>query len=246
MIDLKNKVIVITGGSGLLGKAFIKSICEAGGTAINADKNCVTDKELNNFYCDITSEEEVNKLVKWVLENYKRLDGWINNAYPRTSDWGTPIDKIPYDSWRKNIDMHLNSYFLCSRIALEKMKELGGGSLINIGSIYGILGPDFSVYKNTNIVNPAAYSAIKGGIINMSRYLASYYGPFNINVNCISPGGIFDNQPEEFVKNYNAKVPAGRMGLPEDIAPTAVFLLSKGASYINGQNIVIDGGWSAI
>jgi NAD(P)-dependent dehydrogenase (short-subunit alcohol dehydrogenase family) len=244
MNSLKDKIIVVTGGSGLLGRSFIQQIRNAGGIAINADI-IATDEE-HSYCCDVTKEIPVKKMMTSIISEYGKVDGWINCAYPRTNDWGTTFENIPPESWQKNIDMHLNGYFICSRIALEQMKAQGYGSLINIGSIYGILGPDLTVYENTAIVNPAAYSAIKGGIINFSRYLASYYGRYNIRVNCISPGGIFDNQDERFVQQYEKKVPAGRMGHPGDISPAAVFLLSDDSLYINGHNLVIDGGWSVI
>ena len=120
------------------------------------------------------------------------------------------------------------------------------GSIVNIGSIYGTVGPDFNVYNNTELTMPAAYSAIKGGVINFTRYLSSYYGKNNIRVNCVSPGGIFNNQPVEFVRNYENKVPMQRMGKPEDISPAVSFLLSDDSSYITGQNLIIDGGWTSI
>jgi NAD(P)-dependent dehydrogenase (short-subunit alcohol dehydrogenase family) len=115
-----------------------------------------------------------------------------------------------------------------------------------MASVYGIVGPDFSIYENTTMTMPAAYSAIKGGIINLTRYLAAYLGPQKIRVNAISPGGIYDNQPANFVNNYNNKVPLRRMGNPDDIAPAVTFLLSDEAGYITGQNLAIDGGWTAI
>ena len=126
------------------------------------------------------------------------------------------------------------------------MKGQKYGSIVNIASIYGLVGPDFSIYEGTSMTMPAAYSAIKGGVINFTRYLASYYGSFDIRVNCVSPGGIFDKQSSSFVNNYESKVPLRRMGLPEDISPTVTFLLGQEASYITGQNIIIDGGWTAI
>ena len=126
------------------------------------------------------------------------------------------------------------------------MKENKNGSLINIASIYGMQAPDFSVYEGTSIDNPVGYAAIKGGIINLTRYLAAYYGRYNLRANCVSPGGIFDNQDPIFVKNYEKKVPLKRMGNADDIAPAVAFLLSDGAKYITGQNIAVDGGWSVI
>lgn len=120
------------------------------------------------------------------------------------------------------------------------------GSIINIASIYGVIGPDFTVYDGTNMTMPAAYAAIKGGLINLTRYMASYFGPHNVRVNTVSPGGIFDKQNSTFVSNYEKKVPLRRMGAPEDIAPSVSFLLSDESKYITGQNLIIDGGWTAI
>ena len=126
------------------------------------------------------------------------------------------------------------------------MKKQGSGSLVHIASIYGMVGNDFTVYANTPLTSPVAYSAIKGGLINFSRYLASYFGKYNVRSNCVSPGGIFNHQNEVFVKQYEYKVPMNRMGTPQDIAPAVSFLLSDEARYITGQNIAIDGGWTAV
>lgn len=246
MFKLNDKIVVVTGGSGFLGKAFIKSINDAEGIGINADINSPKDLSNNTYHLDITSEESILELIEAIIQQYGKIDGWINNAYPRTKDWGNKFEDIPTASWKKNIDMHLNGYFVCSQKVLEQMKKQNSGSFINISSIYGILGPDFTVYDGTNMTMPAAYAAIKGGLVNFTRYLASYYGPYNIRINCISPGGIWDNQPESFVTAYNQKVPLKRMGTPEDIAPSAVFLLADEASYLTGHNLIIDGGWSII
>jgi NAD(P)-dependent dehydrogenase (short-subunit alcohol dehydrogenase family) len=126
------------------------------------------------------------------------------------------------------------------------MKNNLSGSIINIASIYGVQAPDFGVYENTNMTSPAAYSAIKGGIINLTRYLASYFGEYGIRVNSVSPGGIFDNQNKTFVDNYIKKVPLKRMGKPDDISPAIVFLISDQSRYITGQNMIIDGGLTIV
>lgn len=246
MINLENKVIVVTGGSGYLGKEFIASINQSGGIGINADLNCPKDLENKVYNLDITSVKSTTELIKTLVNHYGTIDGWVNNAYPRTEDWGTKFEAIPIESWRSNIDMHLNGYFNCCQQVLEQMKRQNLGSLVNISSIYGVVGPDFSVYQGTNMTMPAAYAAIKGGLNNLTRYLASYYGTYNIRVNSISPGGIWNNQPIPFVNAYNNRVPLKRMGTPEDIAPSVVFLLSDAASYITGQNLIIDGGLTCI
>ena len=245
-MNLNNKVIVITGGNGLLGKEVVKKIINSGGICINLDITNTTSEDLLNIECDITKTGSIDHTLKLILKKYKKIDGLINNAYPRTKDWGNKFEDIVYSSWQKNIDFQLNSYFYLTQQVIKIMKKQKKGSILNIASIYGILGPDFNVYKDTSMTMPAAYSVIKGGIINFTRYLSSYLGEYNIRCNSISPGGIFNDQNPKFVKNYIKKVPLGRMGLPNDIAPAVVFLMSNSSSYISGHNLVIDGGWSAI
>jgi NAD(P)-dependent dehydrogenase (short-subunit alcohol dehydrogenase family) len=245
MFSIKDKVIVVTGGNGLLGKEMVSTFREYGAITISVDLN-FDKKGQDDYVMDITNEDSVKSVVNSIVEKYSKIDGWVNNAYPRTSDWGTKFENILFDSWRKNVDMHLNGYFLCCQVVLEIMKKNRNGSLINMSSIYGHLAPDFTIYDGTNMTMPAAYSAIKGGLTNLTRYLASYYGKFQIRVNTVSPGGIFDNQPEEFVNNYNKKVPMKRMGNPKDIVSAVYFLLSNESAYITGQNLSVDGGWSAI
>jgi NAD(P)-dependent dehydrogenase (short-subunit alcohol dehydrogenase family) len=245
MYFLQNKVIIVTGSSGLLGQDIVQSLRIQGAIVYEADINF---KEMSSFCInmDITCEESVKEAVKKVLDLYGTIDGWVNNAYPRTKDWGNNLENISIESWRKNVDMHMNGYFICSRIILEQMKIQKFGSLINMSSIYGLVAPDFTVYNGTEMTMPAAYAAIKGGLINLTRYFASYYGPFQVRANCISPGGIFDYQSEIFINNYCNKVPMKRMGSPKDISPAVNYLLSDGSSYLTGQNIIIDGGWSII
>jgi NAD(P)-dependent dehydrogenase (short-subunit alcohol dehydrogenase family) len=126
------------------------------------------------------------------------------------------------------------------------MKKQGNGSIVNIGSTYGVVSPDFTVYDGTEMTSPAAYTAIKGGVINFTRYLAAYFGKHGVRANCVSPGGIFDNQNPIFVKNYEHKVPLKRMGKPSDIAGPVAFLLSDDAAYVTGHNLMADGGWTCI
>jgi len=245
MFTLENKVIVVTGGNGLLGKAIIERCRAAKAITISADL-FIEPNSINDIVLDITSEESISTGIERVVSRFGKIDGWVNNAYPRTKDWGAKFEDIPFESWKKNVDMHLNGYYLCCQKILEQMKIQGFGSVINMASIYGFMGPDFTVYEDTPMTMPAAYSAIKGGIINLSRYLASYYGPSNIRVNCVSPGGIFDNQPQTFVDKYEFKVPMRKMGQTSDIPGSIHFLLSDDSAYITGHNLVVDGGWSII
>lgn len=243
---LADKVIIVTGGCGLLGRAIISRLSADGAICINIDIKHETSENLDTYKCDITNPSEVDICISEILEKYEKIDGLVNNAYPRTIDWGYNFEDIELFSWQRNVDMQLNSTFYLIQQVSKNMVKNKSGSIINMASVYGIVGPDFSVYSGTLMTMPAAYSAIKGAIINFTRYLSSYLGPYNIRVNSISPGGIFDNQPTIFVSNYENKVPMRRMGKPEDISPLVGFLLSHESSYITGQNIVIDGGWTSI
>jgi len=243
---LKDKVIIVTGGSGLIGKELIVDINRKGGIAINADIGIATNLQARDLQMDITDDLSIDKGFDLIKAEFGRIDGLVNNAYPKTKDWGTKFEDIQPNSWRANVDMQLNSYFVCCQKVLKIMVDQGSGSIVNIASIYGVVGNDFTLYEEYGGTSPAAYSAIKGGLINFTRYLASYYGHTGIRVNCVSPGGIFDNQEPCFVKSYESKVPMRRLGQPDDISPAVSFLLSQEAKYITGQNLIVDGGWTAI
>lgn len=242
---LKDKVIIVTGGSGLLGREIVSDLMLKGAMAINADINEDTDLKKNIFKIDITSEKSIVDGIETISKYYGKIDGLVNNAYPRTVDWGTKFEDISYKSWQKNVDIQMNSTFLFIQKLMPELLKTKG-SIVNMASIYGVVGNDMTIYENTNIGTAAQYSAIKGGVINLTRYLASYYGKQGVRLNCVSPGGIFDNQHALFVSNYEKKVPLGRMGTPNDIAPVVSFLLSEEAKYITGQNIIVDGGWTCI
>lgn len=243
--SLKGKVIIVTGGSGLLGREIVSDLILKGAVAINADINEDTDLNNNTFKIDITVEKSIIDSIETISKYYGKIDGLVNNAYPRTKDWGTKFEDINYESWQKNVDIQMNTTFLFIQKLMPELLRTKG-SIVNMASIYGVVGNDMTIYENTNIGTAAQYSAIKGGIINLTRYLASYYGKQGVRLNCVSPGGIFDNQDALFVSNYEKKVPLGRMGTPNDIAPVVSFLLSEEAKYITGQNIIVDGGWTCI
>uniref|UniRef100_UPI0040482ED8 oxidoreductase n=1 Tax=Algoriphagus sp. TaxID=1872435 RepID=UPI0040482ED8 len=243
---LKDKIIIITGGNGLLGRALIKRLKSEGAICINFEINHETNEDLSQIFCDITDTNSIDLGLKLVLRKYKKIDGLVNNAYPKTKDWAFKFEDIVFDSWKKNLDWQLNSYFYISQKVATHMSLQGEGSIVNMASIYGVVGADFTVYEGTSMTMPAAYSAIKGALINFTRYLASYFGPQQIRINAVSPGGIFDNQDQVFLNNYCKKVPMRRLGNPEDIAPAVAFLLSDDSKYLTGQNLIIDGGWTSI
>lgn len=243
---LTDKIIIVTGGSGLIGKEIVSDINSKGGYAINADIIVETNLKNGTVQMDITDDQSIIAGINHIMNMFGRIDGFVNNAYPRTKDWGTKFEEIDPASWRTNIDMQLNGYFICCQKVLKIMASQGHGSIVNIASIYGVVGNDFTLYEDYGGTSPAAYSAIKGGIINFTRYLASYYGKKGIRINCVSPGGILDKQHPSFIEKYEKKVPIGRMGTPEDIAPSVSFLLSEDARYITGHNLIVDGGWTCI
>lgn len=255
--SLAKKVSFVVGGTGLLGTEVVKALSDAGAKVIilDIDKKKAQalhkslQKKKKNVYFELfdgTDLDNTDKALEDLYLKYGRIDIWVNTFYPRTSDWGKKVEDLSISSWRKNVDMHLNGYSWISRKVCLLMKKQKKGSLINFGSIYGVVGNDFTVYEGTDMTSPMAYSAIKGGIINLGRYLASYFGKYNIRVNTVCPGGIFDSQNKTFVKNYSKKTPLKRMGNSGEIAAAVLFLASDASSYVTGTALMVDGGWSAI
>lgn len=245
---LKDKVVILTGAGGLIGRASLKHLTDYGAKVVAVDLNEIESDADLFLSLDVTHKDDIDKLVKIVLDKYRRIDGLVNLAYPRTKDWGVHFEEIPLESWQRNVDMQLNTVFYICQQVLEVMKKQQSGSIVNIGSIYGVVGNDFSLYEEYGGTSPAAYSAIKGGVVNFTRYLASYYGKYGIRVNCMSPGGVLDekNQRSSFIKRYSQRSLLGRLGNPSEMAPAISFLLSEEASFITGHNLMVDGGWTAI
>ncbi len=252
---LEDKTAVVTGGAGLIGKEIVKALAEAGANVLIADidaqkgieleeKLSEENMEVNFVELDITDEGSIKDVIDKAEEKYDDIDIWVNCAYPRTEDWGERFEDITYESLKENVDMHLNGYLLCCQKIAENMKKKEGGVIINFGSTYGVVGPKFSVYEGTDMTMPAPYSAIKGGIINFTRYMATYYAHYDIRVNAVCPGGVFDGQDETFVERYSENTPMGRMAEPEEIAGPVLFLCSDAASYITGEILMVDGGWT--
>ena len=252
--SLKNKKTVITGGLGLIGGAITQSLIECESRVIVVDINEDRYKELPSNvrskidfeYADLTKLDEIQPFVQDLWNWYDGIDNWINNAYPRTADWANRLEDVSVESWRKNVDIQMNSYCIISNEIAKLMAKNGGGNIVNVSSIQALKAPDFTIYEGTDMTTPAAYTPIKAGIMMYSKYLASYFGNRNVRVNAICPGGVFNNQPESFLKRYNKKTLLGRMAKPEEVARPVVFLLSDAASYITGTALTVDGGWTAI
>lgn len=250
MKDLTDKVVIVTGAEGLIGKEIVKELSDRNAIVIAADiayRSAELGERGARLPLDLSSNGSIDDLVSSTLNYFKRIDGLINAAYPRTPDWGRyRFEDTPFGHWQKNVELQLNSMFYIDQQVAKVMESQRSGSIVNFGSIYGIVGNDFTIYEDYGGSSPAEYCAIKGGIINFTRYLASYLGKHGVRVNCVCPGGIWDHQREEFVKNYTHRCPMKRMGNPDDIAPLCLFLVSDGAKYITGQIIAADGGWTAI
>ena len=256
--DLDDKVVVITGGAGLIGKGFVKTVIENGGTAVIADidedsgnnaKNEIaaalaTDR-VDFVKVDITSKESIRSMIDALLDKYNVIDALVNNAYPRNKNYGRKFEDVTYEDFCENLNLHLGGYFLMSQELSRIMVNQKRGVIVNIASIYGFMAPRFEFYEDANFTSPVEYSAIKGGLLSLTKYLASYLGRHDIRVNALSPGGVFDNQPESFVAQYSKKAIIGnRMAELNDLTGALVFLLSDASRYVTGQNIVVDGGWS--
>jgi NAD(P)-dependent dehydrogenase (short-subunit alcohol dehydrogenase family) len=232
MNDLKNKVVVITGGMGIQGPEHTKAF-----TALGA-KVVVTDVNGGDINLDVTDQQSINTAIAQIIKQYGRIDVWVNNAGATAKQGASDWDQI--------IKVNLTGTYLCCEAAGKTMLETNGGSIINISSIYGLVAPDFSIYPNNQYAGkamgvPAAYAASKGGVIALTKYFASLYAP-KIRVNCITPGGIFDNQSEDFVKKYSAKTMLGRMAKRNEVSGALLYLASDLSSYVTGTNLVIDGG----
>lgn len=256
--SLKDKVVIITGGAGLIGKAYIEASAQYGARVFLVDINNDAAKKIvinvkkktgnpNVFYqnCSIVEKAHVKKLIDLILKKFGRIDALVNSAYPKNKNYGRKYEDVTYEDFCENLNLHLGGYYLMTHEVSMIMMKQKSGAIVNMGSHYGFAAPRFEIYDGTEITMPVEYSAIKGGVINLTRYLASYLGKYNIRVNSISPGGVFNNQPKNFVKKYEERVLLGkRMANVDDLAPVLVFLLSDASHYITGQNIVVDGGWT--
>ena len=216
-------------------------------------KKKIKNAKYEKFDCSNLKNLEKN-FIK-ILKKNGCPDIFINCSYPKTDDWkDCSFDEITLKRMSKNIAINMNSYAWLSRLVAQKMiKDKIKGSIINMNSIYGLLGQDLSIYDKTSMKESMPYSIIKGGLTNLTRQMASYYGRFGIRVNSICSGGLKGHVPgasnfqeKQFIKNYEKKVPLKRLGLPEEIANVITFVASDASSYITGSNIVVDGGWTII
>jgi len=232
IFNLKDKVVVITGALGIQGPEHKKAFESAGAKVVSTDVNG------GDYKLDVTNEIKIKQVVEKIIKQEGKIDVWVNNH--------GATGKQAKTDWEYIVKVNLTGTYLCCQAAGETMMKTGGGSIINLASIYGLVGPDFSIYEQAKYGGksmgvPAGYAASKGGVISLTRYLASLYAP-KIRVNCVTPGGIFDKQDQNFVEKYAQKTMLGRMAKKNEISGALLYLASDLSSYVTGANIVIDGG----
>ena len=243
IINLKNKICLVTGSNGYIGKIICEKLLKLGAKVIHTDikKNKIKSKNSFFFKADLTSKKEIGILVEKINKKFKKIDILINNAgYVGTSSLKND-NKLGYNE--EYVKLNLNNTILLTESIIPSLKRSKNGSIINICSIYSFLGYDYNLYKGTQMKSPLGYGVSKAGLKHYSKMLSTSLAP-KIRVNSISPGGIFRDQPISFVKKYLLKTPLNRMGNEKDVANAVIFFSSELSSYITGQNLVVDGGYS--
>jgi len=254
---LKNKTIIVTGGAGLIGSEIVKTILSCGGNVVIADNNLEAANNLVTTLCkesnrhllavntNITNRESISKMINTAINHFSsELYGLVNNAYPKTPDFNKPFFEVEYDTFCKNLNMHLGGYFLMSQMFSKHLIDNKlNGIILNISSIYGVIAPKFSIYDGTNLTTGPEYPCIKSAIIHLTKYMAQLLKKNGIRVNCISPGGIFASQPESFLKAYYRESGLKGMLNPNDINSTVKYLIDPASAFVTGQNIVVDDGF---
>lgn len=260
LMSLKGRVAVITGGAGHIGAAMAEALAELGAMIVIMDISmelCMPVCErISKEYAvealplavNLAHEENIRTVPDAVVNKFGRLDILVNcAAFVGTSKlqgWITPFEEQSADTWKQAIDVNLTAPFILTQACTPLLKVSGHGSVINIASTYGLVGPDMRLYEGTPVGNPAAYAASKGGLLQLTRWLATVLAP-NVRVNAITPGGVSGSQPEVFQRRYIERTPLKRMAIEEDFKGAVAYLASDLSDYVTGQNIIVDGGWTA-
>ena len=258
MFRLDGKVAIVTGGAGYFGKPISMALAEAGATVIIASRDeakckayatMLQERNLRaeGVFLDLADEASINDFTKLILEKYGRIDILVNNAVSR--DGFNNLEQIDKAGWERAQTINSSGLVLLTKAVIQQMLTQKSGNIINIGSIQGTVGPNFPVYGDTGMTSPLNYTYDKWAMVGFTKWLANYYGRFNIRANCISPGGYGSGVNEqfgenEFVKNYKRLTPLGRFAEDDDIKGPVVFLASSASAYITGHNLLVDGGWT--
>lgn len=279
LFDLRGRTALVTGGAGLLGAEFCRTLAGAGAQVLVADINGEAAGSVAasltrvpampendwpgpaaqalSIETDITSRDSVQAMIQVALERFGRIDILVNSAAldpklnPRSSEineLATAFEDFPLQAWRQALEINLTGLFLCCQACIRPMLKQGSGVIINLCSIYGLVGPDQRIYQRAGQVpryKPAHYSVTKAGVLGLTRYLATYYAGKNIRVNALTPGGVYNGHDEEFVQAYSARAVLGRMAEKDEMNGALLFLASDASAYMTGANLVVDGGWTA-
>jgi 2-deoxy-D-gluconate 3-dehydrogenase len=266
LFDLTGRAAIVTGGAGLLGTEFCRTLAGAGASVgvadLAADKAAAVAEALKGLpgsvravQVDVTRPESVQRAVDEVVAEFGRLDILVNSAAldpkfdPSQAKRHTnAFEDYPLEAWNEALEVNLTGLFLCSQAAARQMLAQGGGVIVNICSTYGLVGPDQRIYERPGEpprYKPVYYSVTKAGVLGLTHYLATYYAGKNIRVNALTPGGVFNEHDETFVRNYAARTVLGRMARKDEMNGALLFLASEASSYMTGANLVVDGGWTA-
>jgi NAD(P)-dependent dehydrogenase (short-subunit alcohol dehydrogenase family) len=260
MMSLDGRVALVTGGAGHIGRAVANGLAELGANVAIADVAAPGGEaaaaalaanfpvKAAAFACDFEQGAAVKELPRRVRETFGRIDILVNcAAFVGTSGlegWAVPFERQAPETWRRALEVNLTAPFILVQAAAADLAASGHGSVINISSIYGLAGPDWRLYEGTSLGNPAAYAASKGGLIQVTRWLATTLAP-KVRVNAIAPGGVFRDTPEPFLGRYISRTPMGRMATEEDVKGAVAYLASDLSAYVTGQCLAVDGGWTA-
>lgn len=260
LMNLQGRAALITGGVGHIGVVMADALAELGCNLCLLDRAgdaLIQEAErlkrnwgvrVETLAVDLEDENARSTVPNELYQLFGRLDILINNAGfvgdSQLQGWVAPLEKQRVDTWRRALEVNLTAVFHLSQILAPMLRENNKGSIVNISSIYGVTGPDLRLYEGTAMGNPAAYAASKGGLIQLTRWLSTVLAP-DIRVNCISPGGVYRNQPDAFVERYVARTPLARMGTEEDFKGAIAYFASDLSAYVTGENLMVDGGWTA-
>jgi len=264
---LAERVAVVTGAAGLLGRQHVAALAEAGAVVVAVDVDAARLKSgpwlprgkegcVVTHTVDVTDPASLTALLGYVLERFDRLDVLVNNAAiddkveaPALSGESARFEQYPLEQWRRVLDVNVTGVFLPSQILGGEMARRGGGSIVNVASTYGLVGPDPALYQRADgsrpFVKSPAYPASKGAVLALTRYLAAYWGAAQVRVNALAPGGVQNGQDPAFLENYARRTPLGRMAAPEDYQGALLFLASDASRYMTGATLVVDGGFTA-
>lgn len=258
---LDGQVAVVTGGAGILGRVFCRALADAGAQVAVLDlleeqaRAAASDigEAAAGFGCDVSDPASVGAAVDAVMARFGRIDVLVNNAATKTADvraFFEPFETYSLETWREVMGVNIDGMFLMAQAVGREMLKAGSGRIIQTASIYGLVGPDDRIYDGSDylggpINTPAVYSASKAAVVGLTKWLATHWAARGVRVNCLVPGGVSSGQNGVFDEKYSARTPMGRMARAEEMAPPLLFLASEASSYVTGQVLAVDGGWTA-